>query len=152
MQFSYTCKGWAEKKLQNLYTKRKHFMQVIFNLNQCKHSKFSQTAFTCSKTTIETPDLIQGDRNSYKLPNSKTAILRWWEVMSHWLLSWCLWMEAKDVTKEFPSAFQYCQSQTDFINSLIEITVRNDMRELDVKTCSQLLTLETLKVMFIIHG
>ena len=61
-------------------------------------------------------------------------------------------MEAKNLTKEFPSAFQYCQSQRDFINSLIEVTVgKNDMRELDVKSCSQLLTVENVKVMFIIH-
>ena len=52
---------------------------------------------------------------------------------------------------EFPSVFQYCQSQRDFISSLIEVTVGNDMRELDVKSCSQLLTVETVKVMFIIH-
>ena len=71
--------------------------------------------------------------------------------MSHWLLNWCLWMEAKDVTKEFSSFFQYCQSQRDFISSLIEVTVGNGMRELDVKSCSQLLTVETVKVMFIIH-
>ena len=71
--------------------------------------------------------------------------------MSHWLLNWCLWMEAKDVTKEFSSFFQYCQSQRDFISSLIEVTVGNGMRKLDVKSCSQLLTVETVKVMFIIH-
>ena len=53
MQFSYTNKGWANtfgKKLQNLYTKRKHFMQFIFNLNQRKHSKSSQLAFTYRNT------------------------------------------------------------------------------------------------------
>ena len=60
-------------------------------------------------------------------------------------------MEAKDVTKEFPSAFQYFQSQRGFISLLIEVTVRDDMSEFDMKSCSQLLTVETVKVMFIIH-
>ena len=71
--------------------------------------------------------------------------------MSHWLSNWCLWMEAKDVTKEFSSFFQYCQSQRDFNSSLIEVTVENGMRELDVKSCSLLLTVGTAKIMFIIH-
>ena len=60
-------------------------------------------------------------------------------------------MAAKDVAKEFPSVFQYGQSQRDFINSLIEVTFRNDMRKLDVKSCSQLLTVETVKVKLIIY-
>ena len=34
---------------------------------------------------------------------------------------------------------------------LVEVTVINDMRELDLKSFSQLLTVETVKVMFIIH-
>ena len=55
------------------------------------------------------------------------------------------------MTKEFSSFFQYCQSQRDFNSSLIEVTVGNGMRELDVKSCSLLLTVETVKVMFIIH-
>ena len=38
-----------------------------------------------------------------------------------------------------------------FISSLIEAPVGNNMIELDVKSCSQLLTVETLKVMFIVH-
>ena len=53
--------------------------------------------------------------------------------------------------KEFPSVFQNCQGQRDFIGSLIEVTVRNDMMELDVKSCSQLSRVETVKVMFIIY-
>ena len=57
----------------------------------------------------------------------------------------------KYVTKQFPPVLRYCQSQRDFVSSLIEVTVANDMRELDVKSCSQLLTVETVKVMFIIH-
>ena len=60
-------------------------------------------------------------------------------------------MAAKDVAKEFPSVFQYGQSQKDFINSLVEVTFRNDMRKLDVKSCSQLLTVETVKVKLIIY-
>ena len=52
----------------------------------------------------------------------------------------------------FLSVFQYCQSQRDFISLLVEVTVINDMRELDVKSCFQLLTVETVKVMFIIQG
>ena len=55
------------------------------------------------------------------------------------------------MTKEFPSAFQYFQSQRGFISLLIEVTVRDDMSEFDMKSCSQLLTVETVKVMFIIH-
>ena len=60
-------------------------------------------------------------------------------------------MEANDLTKEFPSVFQYYQSQCDFFRSLIEVTVGSDMRELDLKICSQFLTFKTVKVMFIIH-
>ena len=55
------------------------------------------------------------------------------------------------MNKELPSVFKYCQSQREFISSLIEVTVKNDKRELDVKSCSQLLTIETVKVMLIIH-
>ena len=57
----------------------------------------------------------------------------------------------KNVTKEFPSVFQYCQNQRDFISSLLEVTFGNDMREFDVKGCSHFLIVETVKVMFIIH-
>ena len=56
------------------------------------------------------------------------------------------------MTKDFRSVFQYCQNQRHFISSLIEVAVGNDMRELDMKRCSQLLTVKTVKVMFIIHA
>ena len=85
-----------------------------------------------------------------KLPTSKTDILRWWKIKSHWLLMGCLWIETKDVTKAFSSVFQYCQSQRDFISLLIEVTVWNDVRELYVKSSSLLLTVETVKYMFIV--
>ena len=55
------------------------------------------------------------------------------------------------MTKEFLSVFQYGQSQKDFISSLIEVTFRNSMRKLNVKSCSQLLTVETVKIKFIIY-
>ena len=71
--------------------------------------------------------------------------------MSPRLLSWCLWMEAKDVTKVFPSVVQYCHIQRDSISFLTDVIVGNDMTELDAKSCSQMLTVETVKVMFIIH-
>ena len=67
------------------------------------------------------------------------------------MMSWCLWMKTKNLTKELLSDFQYCQSQRNFISSLTEVTVGNKMRELEVKSCSQLLTVKTVKVMFIIH-
>ena len=60
-------------------------------------------------------------------------------------------MEMKNVTKEFPSVFRYCQSQRDLISSLIEVIVGVDMRELDVKNCSQMLMVEPVKVIFIKH-
>ena len=69
----------------------------------------------------------------------------------HWLWSWCLWMKTKDMTKEFPSVLQYWQYQRNLISSLIKVPIGNDMRELDVKSCSQLGTVETVKIMFIIH-
>ena len=71
--------------------------------------------------------------------------------MPYWLLMWCLWMEIKYVTKAFSLIFQYCQSQRDFISLLIEVTVWNDVRELDVKKSSLLLIVETVKDMFIIY-
>ena len=55
------------------------------------------------------------------------------------------------MTKEFPSVFRYCQSQRDLISSLIEVIVGVDMRELDVKNCSQMLMVEPVKVIFIKH-
>ena len=55
------------------------------------------------------------------------------------------------MTKEFPSVFQYCQSKMNFISLLIEVPIGNEMREHDVKNFSQLLRVETVKVMFIIH-
>ena len=53
-------------------------------------------------------------------------------------------LEQKDVTKEFPSVCQYSQSLRNFISSLIEVTVGNDMKELVVESCSQMLTVETV--------
>ena len=67
------------------------------------------------------------------------------------MLSWCLWKEAKDATKDFLSVFQYCHCQRDSISLLKEVLVGDDMRKLDVKSCSQLLAMETVKVIFIIH-
>ena len=55
-------------------------------------------------------------------------------------------MKTNDLIKEFASNFQDCQIQRHFNSLLIEITVGNDVRELDVKSCSQLLTVETVKV------
>ena len=55
------------------------------------------------------------------------------------------------MTNEFPSVFRYCQSQRDLISSLIEVIVGDDMRELDVKNCSQMLMVETAKIIFIKH-
>ena len=60
-------------------------------------------------------------------------------------------MKTNDVTEEFPSAFQFCKSQINFISSLIVVTVGNDVQELDARSCSQLLMVETVKVMLIIH-
>ena len=60
-------------------------------------------------------------------------------------------MMTKDVTKEFPSVFLYCQSKRNVISLLAEVTIENDMSELDAKSCSQLLTVENIKVMSFIH-
>ena len=43
-------------------------------------------------------------------------------------------MEAKNLTKEFPSVFQYCQRQRDFISLLIDVIIVND--ESDMFSCS----------------
>ena len=55
------------------------------------------------------------------------------------------------MNKELSSVFKYYQTQGEFISSLIEVTVGNGKRKLDVKSCSQFLTVETVKVMLIIH-
>ena len=55
------------------------------------------------------------------------------------------------MTKVFPSVVQYCHIQRDSISLLADVIVGNDMRQLDAKSCSQMLTVETVKVMFIIY-
>ena len=60
-------------------------------------------------------------------------------------------MKTKNVTKAFFSAFQCCKSQIGFISPLREVTVGNYAWELDLKSSSQLLTIETVRVMFIIY-
>ena len=44
-------------------------------------------------------------------------------------------MKTENLTKEFPSVFQDCQREWNFISSLIEVTFKIDIRELDVKSC-----------------
>lgn len=44
--------------------------------------------------------------------------------------------------KSFHLFFQDCQIKRNVISSLIEVTIGNDVRELDVKICSQLNTVE----------
>ena len=49
-------------------------------------------------------------------------------------LTVCEW-KGKNTAKEVLSVFQYFQSQTDFISSLIEVTFGKDMGKLEVKSC-----------------
>ena len=49
------------------------------------------------------------------------------------------------MTKDFQYVFQDCQRLRNFISSLIEVN-----EEIDVKSSSQFLTVENVKVMFII--